>query len=113
MKVLVTGGKGQLGNELRNISFIKNDFEWKFTDIESFNISILHNICNYLDKSKPNIIINCAAYTSVDTEDDFETANIINHKAVELIAEWSNQNNCRLIHISTDYVYDGNSKIPY
>ena len=74
---------------------------------------ILKNINVFLDKSNPDIIINCAAYTSVDrAEDDFKNANIINHKAVELIAKWSNNNNCKLIHISTDYVYDGTSLTP-
>ena len=114
MKVLVTGGKGQLGSELKKISHTNNNFEWLFTDRQSFNISDLENVNVYLNKSNPNIIINCAAYTAVDrAEDDFETANIINHKAVSLIAKWCNENNCKLIHISTDYVYDGNSILPY
>ena len=92
---------------------INYNFEWLFTDRQSFNLSDLDNINIYLDTCKPNIIINCAAYTSVDNaEDDFETANIINHKSVELIAKWSNNNNCKLIHISTDYVYDGTSLTP-
>ena len=113
MKVLVTGGKGQLGSELHKISSAYK-FEWLFTDRQSFDLSLLDNINVYLDKCKPNIIINCAAYTSVDSaEDDFETANIINYKSVELIAKWCNDNNCKLIHISTDYVYNGNSTLPY
>ena len=113
MKVLVTGGKGQLGSELKKISHTNNNFEWLFTDRQSFDLSDLDNIDIYLDTCKPNIIINCAAYTSVDNaEDDFETTNIINHKSVELIAKWCNNNNCKLLHISTDYVYDGNSLIP-
>ena len=112
MKILVTGGNGQLGSELHKIS-ISYNFEWLFTDRQSFDISDLDNIDIYLDKCKPNIIINCAAYTSVDSaEDDFENANIINHKAVNLITKWSNKNNCKLIHISTDYVYDGKSLTP-
>ena len=112
MKILVTGGNGQLGSELHKIS-ISYNFEWLFTDRQSFDISDLDNIDIYLDTCKPNIIINCAAYTSVDNaEDDFELTNIINHKSVELIAKWCNNNNCNLIHISTDYVYDGNSLIP-
>ena len=114
MKVLVTGEKGQLGSELKKISHTNNNFEWVFTDRHSFNISDLENVNVYLNKSNPNIIINCAAYTSVDrAEDDFETANIINHKVVSLIAKWCNDNNCKLIHVSTDYVYDGNSLLPY
>jgi dTDP-4-dehydrorhamnose reductase len=112
MKILVTGGKGQLGSELKNNPLITNNSDWLFTDRQSFNISDLDNI--YLDICKPNLIINCAAYTSVDrAEDDFENANIVNHKAISLIAKWCNDNNCNLIHISTDYVYNGNSKTPY
>jgi dTDP-4-dehydrorhamnose reductase len=114
MKILVTGEKGQLGSELKKISHTNNNFEWVFTDRLSFNISDLDNVNVYLDICKPTIIINCAAYTAVDrAEDDFETTNTINHKSVELIAKWSNDNNCKLIHISTDYVYDGNSLLPY
>ena len=113
MKILVTGEKGQLGSELKKISHTNNDFEWIFTDRLSFNISDLENVNVYLNKSNPDIIINCAAYTAVDrAENDFETANIINHKAVTLIAKWCNENNCKLIHISTDYVYDGISLTP-
>ncbi|MDB3938396.1 dTDP-4-dehydrorhamnose reductase [Flavobacteriaceae bacterium] len=114
MKILVTGSNGQLGYELKNNPLIKNNSDWLFTDRQSFNISDLDNINIYLDICKPNIIINCAAYTSVDkAEDDFEFANIVNHKAISLIAKWCNDNNCNLIHISTDYVYDGNSKTSY
>ena len=113
MKVLVTGGKGQLGKELYKISTNYN-FKWLFTDSDIFDLSDLKNINFFLDKCYPNVIINCAAYTLVDNaEDDFKTANTINHKSVELIAKWSNNNNCKLIHISTDYVYDGNSLLPY
>ena len=71
------------------------------------------NINVFLDRCNPDVIINCAAYTAVDNaEIDFEKANTINHKAVELIAKWSKNNNCKLIHISTDYVYDGSSLTP-
>ncbi|MDC0910346.1 dTDP-4-dehydrorhamnose reductase, partial [Flavobacteriaceae bacterium] len=113
MKVLVTGGKGQLGSELLKIS-TNYYFEWVFTNHQSFDISDLSNINLYLNECKPNIIINCAAYTSVDrAEDDFKNAYIINKSAVELIAKWSYENNCKLVHISTDYVYDGNSLLPY
>ena len=114
MKILITGGNGQLGYELKKISYTSNNFDWIFTDRLSFNCSDLDNINIYLDLCKPNIIINCAAYTSVEkAEDDFEFANTINHEAISLIAKWCNDNNCNLIHISTDYVYNGYSKIPY
>ena len=112
MKILVTGSKGQLGCEINKLSFNYN-FDWLFSDSNTFDLSDLNNISIFLDKSNPDIIINCAAYTLVDNaEYDFETANTINHKSVELLAKWSYGNNCKLIHISTDYVYDGNSQIP-
>lgn len=112
MKILVTGGKGQLGCEINKLSS-KFNCDWLFSDTNNFDISDLKNIDVFLNKSNPDIIINCAAYTSVDNaEVNFEIANTINHKSVELIAKWSYNNNCKLIHISTDYVYDGASFIP-
>ena len=112
MKILVTGGNGQLGCEINQLSSNYN-YDWLFTDTDIFDISDLMNINVFLDKCNPDVIINCAAYTAVDNaEVDFEKANTINHKAVELIAQWSKKNNCKLIHISTDYVYDGKSLTP-
>jgi len=112
MKILVTGGKGQLGCEINQLSSNYN-YDWLFYDSDIFDLSDLKNINVFLDKCNPDIIINCAAYTAVDNaEIDFENANIINHKSVELIAKWSNNNNCNLLHISTDYVYDGTSLTP-
>ena len=112
MKILVTGGNGQLGCEINQLSSNYN-YDWLFTDTDIFDISDLMNINVFLDKCNPDVIINCAAYTAVDNaEVDFEKANTINHKAVELIAQWSKKNNCKLIHISTDYVYDGTSLTP-
>jgi dTDP-4-dehydrorhamnose reductase len=112
MKILVTGGNGQLGCEINQLSY-KYNYDWLFTDTDIFDISDLININVFLDKCNPDFIINCAAYTAVDNaEVDFEKANTINHKAVELIAQWSKKNNCKLIHISTDYVYDGTSLTP-
>ena len=67
-----------------------------------------------MDKCKPDIIINCAAYTSVDgAENDTKLVNIINHKSVSLLAKWCNNNKSKLLQISTDYVFDGNSLLPY
>jgi len=112
MKILVTGGKGQLGCEINQISSNYN-YDLLFTDSDIFDLSDLMNINVFLDKCNPNVIINCAAYTAVDNaEVDFENANIINHKSVELMAKWSNNNNCKLLHISSDYVYDGTSLTP-
>lgn len=113
MKILVTGRNGQLGCEINKLS-VNYNFDWLFLDSHVFNLADLKNINIFLDKSNPDIIINCAAYTTVDSaEDDFELSNIINHKAVKLIAKWCNNNNSKLLHISTDYVYDGHSLLPY
>ena len=111
MKILVTGAKGQLGCEINKLSS-KNNYDWLFSGSDIFDLSDLKGINVFLEKTSPDIIINCAAYTAVDNaEVDFENANTTNHKSVELIAKWSNNNNCKLIHISTDYVYDGSSLI--
>ncbi len=112
MKILVTGGKGQLGCEINKLSY-KYNYSWFFSDIDNFDFSELKLIYDFLNKCSPDLIINCAAYTDVNNaEDDFETANIINHESVALISKWCNNNNCKLIHISTDYVYSGTSSVP-
>mgnify|MGYP001199159024 FL=1 len=68
---------------------------------------------NFLNNINPTIIINCAAYTSVDkAESESKLANIINFKAVDIISRWTSDNNKKLIHVSTDYVFDGLSNIP-
>jgi dTDP-4-dehydrorhamnose reductase len=110
MKILVTGGNGQLGSELRSLSLIHNQFQWIFTDLHELDLSDLENLESNLSKIAPCLIINCAAYTSVDkAESENELANILNFKAVDLISKWSSNNKKKLIHISTDYVFDGNS----
>ncbi len=107
MKILVTGSNGQLGSEIKLLSTkYKND--WIFTDYHEFDLNDLKNIYSKLDKFNPEIIINCAAYTSVDNaEIEKNLCNNINNIAVGHIAKWSNDNKCKLIHISSDYVFDG------
>ena len=113
MKILVTGGNGQVGSELKDISFQNYSYNWVFSDVTEFDLTNLNRIQNFLDKVNPDIIVNCAAYTDVDNaEKEFELAEIINSKAVDKISKWSSKNNSKLIHLSTDYVFDGNSSIP-
>jgi dTDP-4-dehydrorhamnose reductase len=113
MKILVTGANGQLGSELRFLSKNKNHFEWVFTDLPDLDLSDIHNLEKNISFIEPEIIINCAAYTNVDkAESEVDLANLINFKAVDKISKWSSANNCKLIHISTDYVFDGNSSVP-
>ena len=113
MKILVTGANGQLGSELRSLSETQNQFEWIFTDVNELDLSDILNIEYNISYFSPDIILNCAAYTNVDkAESESELASLINFKAVDIISKWSSANNAKLIHISTDYVFNGNSETP-
>jgi dTDP-4-dehydrorhamnose reductase len=107
-KILVTGAKGQLGSELNVLSKNYRQFEWFFADRTDLDLSDLEVLSSKLDSINPQFIVNCAAYTAVDrAESEFELADVLNHKSVAVIAKWSAKNDCKLIHISTDYVFDG------
>jgi dTDP-4-dehydrorhamnose reductase len=107
-KILVTGANGQLGSELNVLSKNYSQFEWVFTDREELDLCDLGNLTLELSRINPQFIINCAAHTAVDrAESEFELSDILNHQAVALIAKWSENNDCKLIHVSTDYVFDG------
>lgn len=113
-RILVTGSKGQLGNELEILLNYFPEYEYLFTDIEELNITSQKEVNDYITTHKPNILINCAGYTAVDkAEDEPEKAHLINSLAVGYLAQTCKENNCFLIHISTDYVFDGKSNIPY
>jgi dTDP-4-dehydrorhamnose reductase len=107
-KILITGGNGQLGSELNVLSKKYSQFEWVFTDWEELNLCDLDNLAVALAKINPQIIINCAAHTAVDkAESEFELSDVLNHQSVAVLAQWSHANDCQLIHVSTDYVFDG------
>jgi dTDP-4-dehydrorhamnose reductase len=107
-KILVTGANGQLGSELNVLSKSYSQFEWVFTDRTELDLCDLDNFATELSRIQPNYIINCAAHTAVDrAESEFELSDVLNHKAVAVMAKWSADNDCKLIHISTDYVFDG------
>ncbi len=109
--VLVTGSNGQLGSEIRNL--ISND-EWYFTDRNTLDITNKIAIESFCTKHNIEVIINCAAYTAVDkAEEDEVNADRINHLAVKYMAEIAKEKNIKLIHISTDYVFDGENYKPY
>jgi dTDP-4-dehydrorhamnose reductase len=111
-KILVTGSNGQLGSELKMLSESYAQFEWFFADRTQVSLDNLPVLENQLELINPNIIINCAAYTAVDrAESEEELADVINHLAVGVLADWSHKNNADLIHVSTDYVFDGTSSI--
>jgi dTDP-4-dehydrorhamnose reductase len=111
-KILVTGANGQLGSELKELSSHYSQFEWVFADRSVLDLSDLNSITSVLDNIQPQVIINCAAYTAVDkAETETELADVLNHQAVGVLAQWSASYDCRLVHISTDYVFDGNSSV--
>lgn len=111
-KILVTGANGQLGSELRELSSFVNQYKWIFTNRQELDLSDLLNLSDILTTVSPDILINCAAYTAVDkAEEDFELADILNHQAVAIMAKWTFANNCKFIHVSTDYVFNGTSSI--
>lgn len=107
-KILVTGSKGQLGSELEVLSNRYTQFQWVFTDREELDLCDLTQLEAQLDLINPQIIINCAAHTAVDrAESEFELSDVLNHRSVAILAKWSFTNNCKFIHVSTDYVFDG------
>jgi dTDP-4-dehydrorhamnose reductase len=112
MKVLVIGSDGQLGLEFQKISNSYDSLSWFFSTIKTLDLLKLDFISSFLNDINPSVIINCAAYTSVDkAETESKLADIINHKAVNIISRWTSDNNKKLIHVSTDYVFDGLSNI--
>jgi dTDP-4-dehydrorhamnose reductase len=113
MKVLVIGSDGQLGLEFQKISNSYDSLSWVFSTIKTLDLLKLDSISSFLNDTNPSVIINCAAYTSVDkAETESKLADLINHEAVDIISRWTSDNNKKLIHISTDYVFDGLSNIP-
>ena len=111
--ILVTGSNGQLGSEIKELSS-GYEYNFFFTDRETLDISNEIDIKNFIDANKINTIINCAAYTAVDkAESDEESADKINHLAVKYLAQISKEKNIKLIHVSTDYVFNGEAFKPY
>jgi len=111
--ILVTGSNGQLGSEIRELSS-EYDYNFFFTDRNNLDISDVNAVREFVEKNAINTIINCAAYTAVDkAETDEVNANAINHIAVKKMAEIAKEKSITLVHISTDYVFDGTNFKPY
>ncbi len=113
MKILVTGSNGQLGSELQSISDqVKHEFI--FTDIEELNICDENEITSFFEHMPVNMVINCAAYTAVDlAEKEIDKAYMINATAPKILSERSRRINASIIHISTDFVFNGLNYKPY
>lgn len=114
MKLLITGANGQLGRELRALLDGDSRFDPTYTDVEELDITSPDAVNSMVNALAPDYIINCAAYTAVDrAEDDEATALLINARAVEILATAAASMGARMIHVSTDYVFDGNGNRPY
>ena len=110
--ILVTGANGQLGSELKVISTYE-PFEFVFTDVEELNLIKAEAVNSFFNTHKIDYCINCAAYTAVDkAEKDVSAARAINVEAVQNLAEACIINNTTLFHISTDFVFRGNTYKP-
>ena len=113
-KILVTGGNGQLGKELRELSFLHTGLDFVFLSREELPIHQFELVRNYFNTLKPAYCINCAAYTAVDkAEAEKDLAFQINGEAVGVLAAICKEHNTKFIHISTDYVFDGEATYPY
>lgn len=114
MKILVTGSNGQLGSELKELSANYPDWEFFFTDVDTLDITSEKAVDVFMRKHKPKIIINCAAFTAVDkAETETHLAHQLNSVGPGILARLSKKYKSGFIHISTDYVYDGQSYKPY
>ena len=113
-KILVTGANGQLGQCLQKISSQFEEFEFIFTDSETLDITIKEEVNDFFWQNAPDFCINAAAYTAVDlAETDIEKAFLVNADGTENLAEACAENNAQFIHVSTDYVFDGENNLAY
>ena len=113
-KVLITGANGQLGSEIKALSTLFKELEFVFTDVNELDICNINALESFFRNESINFVINCAAYTQVDkAETDKEFAMLLNAVAPSYFAELSIKYNFKLIHISTDFVFDGYKNTPY
>lgn len=113
-KILVTGANGQLGMELQQLAVANPSFKFIFTARDEFPLDNPDATNDFITKHQPQYLINCAAYTAVDkAESETELVYKINAEAPGVIAKACKENNTRLIHISTDYVFNGMGSVPY
>lgn len=107
-KIVITGANGQLGSEFRAIAGRYTD-SFVFTDIDTLDLTDKKSARAFLEKEAPDLVVNCAAYTAVDkAEDNREMARALNVRIPRMLAEYGKNSGCRIVHISTDYVFGDN-----
>ncbi len=114
MKIVVTGAEGQLGNELKRVFKDRGFTDTVFIDRQELDLTDENAVRSFILSGDFTHIINCAAYTAVDrAEDEKAECRAVNQIAVESLARIAEEGDIRVLHISTDYVFDGNTNRPY
>ncbi len=114
MKVLVLGARGQLGSEISKLACQFDEYAFTFCDIGTLDLTQDEEVRSFFQHNAFDFIINCAAYTAVDkAEDDKEQAYLVNCQAVQHLLSALNPQETVFVHVSTDYVFDGNKNTPY
>ena len=114
MNILITGANGQLGSEIKRIHKNYSQHRFFFTDVDELDITNYQQVKASLANQKIDTLINCAAYTAVDKAEEEEAkASLINGKAPGILAEAAKETGAKLIHVSTDYVFNGKTYTPY
>lgn len=112
-KILISGANGQLGKTFGILSDKYSNWEWYFLTKKVFDLESKSSVSASLNHIKPDVIINCAAYTAVDqAESEIEKAMLINNTSLGWIGEYAKKNDCKIIHFSTDYVYHNSCNRP-
>jgi dTDP-4-dehydrorhamnose reductase len=113
-KILVTGANGQLGNELRRICKNFPGLQFIYTDVDMLDITNPDAVSVFMEASRPAMVVNCAAFTDVEgAEDNYKMARKVNSLAPQVLAAACAMQDAFMIHVSTDYVFDGETTIPY
>jgi dTDP-4-dehydrorhamnose reductase len=113
-KVLITGANGQLGSELKKAAPVFPAFSFNYIDIDTLDLTNKDAVNRHFNGNRYDFLINCAAYTTVDkAESEPEKAFLVNAEVPGILQEICTENHCRMIHLSTDYVFDGQACIPY
>lgn len=114
MNIIVTGSNGQLGSEIKDLSQNYKQYHFTFTDLDTLDITKDEEVASFIKKNKPQIVINCAAYTAVDkAEKERELVYKTNTNAVKNLAELSSKLGFVLVQMSTDYIFEGLNHKPY
>ena len=112
--ILVTGASGQLGSEIQEFSKEYSQYDFFFTDVADLDITDLEKVREYCNTNQIKTIINCAAYTAVDkAEEQTDICNAVNHIATVNLSKIAKELNIKLVHTSTDYVFNGKNYVPF